>query len=93
VRLSLFHSTAVLLYNKSMLYNVFMGRKPEGLGRQGEPKKIRDYPKLLVTIRPSVKTKLKRISARENLPMWKIIEAAIQLYEQTKAKKQRRRSQ
>ena len=70
-----------------------MGRKPQGLGKGGEPKKIRDYPKLLVTIRPSVKKKLRRIAARENLPMWKIVEAAIQLYEQAQGKKQRRSSQ
>jgi hypothetical protein len=72
-----------------MLYNI-MGRKPEGLGTKGEPKRIRDYPKLLVTIRPSMKARLRRIASRENRPMWKVIDDAVQLYEQTHAKKQRR---
>jgi hypothetical protein len=57
-----------------------MGRKPEGLGRQGEPKRIREYPKLLVTIRPSVKAKLKRMAGRERRAMWKIVESALLLY-------------
>jgi hypothetical protein len=69
-----------------------VGRKPQGLGKGREPKRIRDYPKLLVTIRPSVKAKLKRIAARENRPMWKVIDAAIQLYEQAHYRKQRRNS-
>jgi len=73
-----------------MLYNGDMGRKPEGLGKSGEPKRIRDYPKLLVTIRPKVHSALKRISDREERPMWKIIEEAIRLYQKTKAKKHHR---
>ena len=79
-----------MLHNKQMSYNVSVGRKPQGLGKGGEPKKIRDYPKLLVTIRPAVKAKLKRMAARENRPMWKLIDDAIELYEQTRYKKQRR---
>jgi hypothetical protein len=63
-----------------MLYNVSVGRKPQGLGKGGEPKKIRDYPKLLVTIRPSIRNKLKRMAAREQRPMWKIVESALLLY-------------
>ncbi len=69
-----------------------MGRKPQGLGKGLEPKKIRDYPKLLVTIRPSAKIKLKRMAARENRPMWKVVDDAIKLYEQAHHKKQRRSS-
>jgi hypothetical protein len=66
-----------------------MGRKPQGLGRKGEPQRIRDYPKLLVTIRPSVKRKLKRMAAEERRPMWKVIDDAIHLYEQNYHRKQR----
>ncbi len=60
-----------------------MGRKPQGLGKGDEPKKIRDYPTLLVTIRPSMKAKPKRMAAQEKRPLWKVIDAAIELYEQT----------
>jgi hypothetical protein len=70
-----------------MVYNIQMGRKPEGLGKGREPKRIRDYPKLLVTIRPKVHDALKRIAAREERPMWKIIEEAIQLYQKTNDRK------
>ena len=63
-----------------------MGRKPEGLGMKGEPKRIRDYPKLLVTIRPSIRAKLKRLAARENRPMWKIVEDAIAQYHRVRRK-------
>ena len=71
----------------NMLYNIQMGRKPEGLNRGREPKRIRDYPKLLVTIRPKVRDALKRVAAREERPMWKIIEEALQLYQKAKAQK------
>jgi hypothetical protein len=71
----------------NMLYNIQMGRKPEGLGKSGEPKRIRDYPKLLVTIRPKVHNALKRLAKREKRPMWKIIEDAIQLYQKTNSRK------
>lgn len=69
-----------MLYNKSMLYNVSMGRKPEGLGKKDEPRRIRDYPKLLVTIRPTIRAKLKGMAAQEKRPMWKIVEDAITQY-------------
>jgi len=61
-----------------------VGRKPQGLGKHGEPKRIRDYPTLLVTVRPSVKATLERLAAREDRPKWKIVEAAIRLYERQK---------
>jgi hypothetical protein len=72
-----------------MLYNITMGRKPQGLGRLGEPRRIRDYPTLLVTIRPRVKAILDRIAARENRPKWKIVEDAIRLYQKSTSKKRR----
>jgi hypothetical protein len=72
-----------------MLYNIQMGRKPEGLGKSGEPKRIRDYPKLLVTIRPEVHNALKRAATREKRPMWKIIDDVFRLYQNTNARKRR----
>jgi len=56
------------------------GRPPAGLGRDGEPERIRDYPKLLITMRPSVKAKLKAIAEHEGRPVWKVVEDAVHLY-------------
>ncbi len=60
--------------------NKRMGRPPEGLGKQGEPARIRDYPKLLVTIRPAVRSRLKAIALVEERPAWQIIEDSIAMY-------------
>jgi hypothetical protein len=57
-----------------------MGRPPEGSGKKGEPERIRDYPKLLVTIRPTVRAKLKAMAAIEGRPAWQIVEDALTLY-------------
>lgn len=57
-----------------------MGRPPEGSGKKGEPERIRDYPKLLVTIRPSVREKLKAIAAIEARPAWQVVEDALGVY-------------
>ncbi len=57
-----------------------MGRPPEGSGRKGEPERIRDYPKLLITIRPAVRTKLKALASVEGRPAWQIVEDAIATY-------------
>ncbi len=57
-----------------------MGRPPEGSGRRGEPERIRDYPKLLVTIRPAVRARLKAIAVSENRPAWQVVEDAINVY-------------
>ena len=73
-----------------MLYNITMGRKPQGLVSQGEPRRIRDYPTLLVTIRPSIKAALDRIARREERPKWKIVEDAIRLYQEVGPNKRRR---
>ena len=57
-----------------------MGRPPEGSGKKGEPERIRDYPKLLVTIRPAVRTKLRAIASVEDRPAWQIVEDALSIY-------------
>jgi hypothetical protein len=57
-----------------------MGRPPEGAGKKDEPERIRDYPRLLVTIRPAVRTKLKTIASVEARPAWQIVEDAVALY-------------
>ena len=67
-----------------------MGRPPEGSGKKGEPERIRDYPKLLVTIRPMVRSKLKAIAAIESRPAWQIVEDAIALYFEQLSQEHRR---
>lgn len=57
-----------------------IGRPPEGLGESGEPEKIRDYPKLLITIRPTVKVALKAIAEFEERPAWRVVEDGITQY-------------
>jgi hypothetical protein len=57
-----------------------IGRPPEGSGKKGEPQRIRDYPKLLVTIRPAVRTRLKAMASVESRPAWQIVEDALAMY-------------
>jgi hypothetical protein len=57
-----------------------MGRPPEGSGKKGEPERIRDYPKLLFTIRPAVRNRLKAMASTEGRPAWLILEDALTMY-------------
>ena len=66
------------------------GRPPAGLGKEGEPARIRDYPKLLVTIRPSVRATLKAIAKHEGRPAWKVVEDSIAHYLEGLPAKERR---
>ena len=56
------------------------GRPPEGLGKKGEPERIRDYPRRLFTMRPSTLARLRAISDHEDRAEWRIIEDALHLY-------------
>jgi len=56
------------------------GRPPQGLGKKGEPERIRDYPRRLFTMRPATLAKLHAISQHEERAEWRIIEDAVQLY-------------
>jgi hypothetical protein len=67
-----------------------MGRPPEGSGKKGEPERIRDYPKLLVTIRPAVRSRLKAMAAAEERPAWQIVEDALGQYFERLPAEQRR---
>ena len=53
------------------------GRPPEGLAENGEPARIRDYPRLLFTMRPETRSRLKAIAGHEDRAEWKIVEDAI----------------
>ena len=67
-----------------------IGRPPEGLGGSGEPEKIRDYPKLLITIRPTVKATLKAIAEFEERSAWRVVEDGINQYLKGMSPKARR---
>ena len=56
------------------------GRPPEGLGTKGEPKRIRDYPRQLFTLRPATKARLKAVAAHENRSEWRVVEDSIASY-------------
>jgi hypothetical protein len=56
------------------------GRPPEGLGKKGEPERIRDYPRRLFTLRPSTLGRLHAISKQEDRAEWRIIEDGLRLY-------------
>jgi hypothetical protein len=57
-----------------------VGRPPGGSGKAGEPEKIRDYPKLNVTIKPATKALLKAASMVEGRSDWLIVDDAITKY-------------
>ncbi len=67
-----------------------LGRPPSGLGKSGEPNRIRDYPTLRVTIRPVTKARLFALAKIEARPAWKVIEASINCYFEQVAPKDRR---
>ena len=56
------------------------GRPPEGLGKKGEPDRIRDYPRQLFTMRPATKARLKAIAEHENRSEWRVVEDSIVSY-------------
>ena len=56
------------------------GRPPAGLGKKGEPARIREYPTLRVTVRPATKDRLVAVAKHEDRPAWKVVEDGINLY-------------
>ncbi len=57
-----------------------VGRPPAGLGKDGEPERISDYPKLAVTVRPITRAKLNAAATVESRPAWQIVDDSINLY-------------
>jgi hypothetical protein len=56
------------------------GRPPEGLGKKGEPDRIRDYPRQLFTMRPATIARLKAIAEHESRSEWRVVEDSITSY-------------
>jgi hypothetical protein len=57
-----------------------IGRPSGGSGKAGEPDKIRDYPKLAVTVRPTTRALLKAAAMIEDRSEWLIVDDAITKY-------------
>ena len=66
------------------------GRPPEGLGKKGEPDRIRDYPRQLFTMRPATKARLKAIAEHEGRSEWRVVEDSVTSYFECMAPKDRR---
>lgn len=66
------------------------GRPPEGLGKKGEPDRIRDYPRQLFTMRPTTKARLKAIAEHEDRSEWRVVDDSIVSYLEHMAPKDRR---
>lgn len=56
------------------------GRPPEGLNKAGEPLRIRDYPRVLFTMRPATRRKLQAAAKTEGRPEWRIVDDALGRY-------------
>jgi hypothetical protein len=56
------------------------GRPPEGRVAKGEPERIRDFPRVLVSMRPVTRSGLRIISQHENRAEWRVIDEALTLY-------------
>jgi hypothetical protein len=56
------------------------GRPPEGLGKKGEPERIRDYPRQLFTMRPATMARLKAIAEHQDRAEWRVVEDSIVSY-------------
>jgi hypothetical protein len=56
------------------------GRPPEGLGKKGEPSRIRDYPRQLFTMLPITKARLKAIAEHQGRAEWRVVDDSITSY-------------
>jgi len=57
-----------------------MGRPPSGLGKDGEPERMADYPRLGITIRPHTRARLNAAATVESRPAWQIVDDSINQY-------------
>lgn len=56
------------------------GRRPAGIGSNGQPEKTSQYPKLTIAMRPEVKSQLEAVAMLTKAPAWRIIETALQTH-------------
>jgi hypothetical protein len=56
------------------------GRPAQGSIKDDGQERIRDYPKLAITVRPDTRAKLNAVAAVEQRSSWKIVDDAINQY-------------
>ena len=56
------------------------GRLPEGLGRKGEPERIRDHPRQLFTMRPVTVARSEGDRGAPGPLQWRVVEDSIVSY-------------
>lgn len=56
------------------------GRPPQGSSTLDGQERIRDYPKLAITVRPGTRARLNAAAAVEQRSAWKIVDDAINAY-------------
>ena len=66
------------------------GRPPAGIGKNGKPEMTSRYPKLSISIRPSLKAALTAVAALEGRPIWLIVEDGIRQYMEAMSPEDRR---
>ena len=57
-----------------------MGRPAAAKDDQGQPELTSTWPKLAVSVRPSIRSLLQAIAMMERRPAWKIVEDALRQY-------------
>lgn len=57
-----------------------IGRPTLGRGKDGEPERIRDYPRLSLTVSPKTKQNLDIVAKAQARPAWQIVEEALTQY-------------
>ena len=59
------------------------GRIPVGVSADGKPELVSQYPKLTISMKPSMKAKLEAVSTLTRLPAWRIVDEALTTYLET----------
>ena len=56
------------------------GRRPAGVGADGRPELVSNYPKLTISMKPLTKARLDAFSTLTQKPAWRIIDEALKQY-------------
>ena len=61
-------------------YNDRMGRPPAAKNSKGQPELTSTWPKLAVSVRPSVRALVQALAMLEGRPAWQVVEDALRQY-------------
>jgi len=56
------------------------GRKPTGIGEDGKPVKVSEYPHLTILIRPEMRVRLRAVSELLGKSPWQVVDSALEAY-------------